>query len=223
MSTICFFPGAAAGRLTALAEKAGTSKADVLRELIAGAPMPAGETAGGEMVYTALTELGRRIREMAWKADEDALDIVANLAAQAEGMVAGLPDYGDTATAREVAHLADIHQAGGKAMTVRLGDMGARLMHLAARSGLGKAGTLRALIMDIPMPDRMAWTAYARAAQIGGLLRHIGYGYRNPRGGAWAIILKYGIAIGDRARAELAALAGRAAAVRELGRKQAQA
>lgn len=212
VSLFHFFPGFAASRLDALARESGKAKAAILRGLVAEAPLQDSEFF--RLAHDRIVEGGRRIVACSRKPDFRAM---AGLAAKVIEIAGIMDDHANAAGGHEEllpGRMAMVSEARGKSMAFRLKDQEGKLAALAMQASMSKAAVLRALTLGVRLPNDAAFRAYARLAQIGGLLRHVAGVYRDEQPGS-GILFRHGILIGDIARERLVpmqegkALAGR--------------
>lgn len=171
-----FFPGSASDRLEDLAGARGISKAAVLRELIAGAPMR--DLTIFHATYARITTLGRQMADLASEPGE--IPRIAALAQEALSNALKLGDIGIPAH-RQTSKVNLLRRARQKesAMTFRPLDQEEKLNLLSLQTGLGKSATLRALVLGIRLPSTQVWKTYARISQVGGLAKHIAFGWKD--------------------------------------------
>lgn len=167
---MCFFPGLAADELDRMAQEAKRPKSVVLRGLIDAAEI---QDKGPLLAaYNGFTSMGRQIIEQARSGDVKGIfksvRRVGSVAARVEAEASVIP-------IRRTHDFRNVSKAGNYCMKFRPRESERKLVALAERSGIGKAATLRALILNICLPDSLAFRTWARLAQIGALAKHIAY------------------------------------------------
>lgn len=174
MADMCFFPGLAASELDRMASEAKRPKSVVLRGLIDGAIVH--DKAPLLAAYNGFTSIGRQMIEQSRMGKFTDIfkfvQRVERVAAKVEAPVNPIC---------RPCGFCHLSKAGKSHMMFRPRESEPKLVALARRSGIGKAATLRALILDMALPDTLAFRTWARLMQIGALAKHIAYraGMRN--------------------------------------------
>lgn len=204
MSLFHFFPGFAAARLDALSSESGKAKAAILRGLVAEAPLQDDEFF--RLAQDRIIEVGRRIVACSREREFKAMSTLAAKVVEIAKIMDGHADADGGHEELPSGRMNLVSEARGRSMAFRLMDQEGKLAVLAVQGGMSKAAVLRALILGVRLPNDVAFRAYARLSQIGGLLKHVAGIYRNEKPESSDVLFRCGVLIGDIVRERLVSM-----------------